>query len=99
MKEALTSSETSVLTRATRRIIPGDAILYSHRRENLKFYTNIFYTLFRFWIIMQFLFHYFQLVNQYCQADENVMWSVGFQYTLIPLTLVMSVSTRKLEKQ
>jgi hypothetical protein len=39
MVEEIHSSETSVLTRATRRHIQEDGLLHSHRRENLNSYS------------------------------------------------------------
>jgi hypothetical protein len=41
IKEAPSSSETSALARVTRRNNPEDAILHSHRPENLKYCTLI----------------------------------------------------------
>jgi hypothetical protein len=41
MMEALSSSKTLVLTRATWRNVPEDAILHSHCRENLKSYIAL----------------------------------------------------------
>jgi hypothetical protein len=41
MMEAIHSSETSLLTRATRHNTPEDGILHSHLRENLKSYIAL----------------------------------------------------------
>jgi hypothetical protein len=41
MMEAIYSSETSVIIRATCHHIPEDGILHSHRRENLKSYIAL----------------------------------------------------------
>jgi hypothetical protein len=58
--EAIHSSESSDHTSSTRRHIPEDGILHSHRRENLKYYKDTFneqtnYRVLRTSTIMQLL--------------------------------------------
>jgi hypothetical protein len=40
MMEAIRSSELSVFTRSTKRDIPEEGIIHSHRREKLKSYNR-----------------------------------------------------------
>jgi hypothetical protein len=42
MVEMLSSSETSGVTRVTRRNIPENGIVHGHRRENLKSYKELY---------------------------------------------------------
>jgi hypothetical protein len=66
--EALSSSETSVLTRATWRNIPEDTNLHSHRRENLKSYTivNIFSIQFHTTVTLLLEYHTAFLLLWFC---------------------------------
>jgi hypothetical protein len=48
LMEALRSSETSILTIGTQRNIPEDGILHSHRRGNLKSYTELTFVCVKF---------------------------------------------------
>jgi hypothetical protein len=51
MMEALSPSETLDFTRATRRNVPEDSILYSHNREYLKSYKALKFEIMSFIVI------------------------------------------------
>jgi hypothetical protein len=84
MKEALSSSETSVLTRATWRNIPDDTILHSHCREILKSYIE--FLCLKWKPYPRIIFHRSGLVwVLLCIWEFSCLWRV--------LTLIQAAST------
>jgi hypothetical protein len=74
MKEALGSSETSVLTRATWRNIPEDTILHCNESHTLKGWSNMYLTVFFFLELFSDAFS--GLGSEHYTISSKVMGSV-----------------------
>jgi hypothetical protein len=85
MMKVLSSSQASVPTSGMRRNIPEDSILHSHRRENLKSYTDRIYEAER---NMQVTLSriLWPLENYLCSIScATVMWNGNFVLKLSPV--------------
>jgi hypothetical protein len=83
---AIRSSETSVHTRSTRRHIPEDGILHSHRNENLKSYILFLFLLIwrnmDLWHIMTVAFRNFQVPSNHVCVFTGVNNADSGKYEL-----------------
>jgi hypothetical protein len=82
MKEALSSSEASVLTRTTQRNIREDAILHSHRSENLKLY-NIGFNCILSEIFILLYIHHTKLLTLFKIHLMNLQYNADYPKQLI----------------
>jgi hypothetical protein len=82
--EAIRSSETSVYTRSTRRHIPEDGILHSHRRENLKSYTSFFIFTNTSGEILESYLASYQVTSEGCIPEDKTAFLLEVESTLGP---------------